>query len=426
MIEFFTLFLVIMSISNIKRRYKIIGGIFISISLYLFLPIPDFIAAKIAWNGQYEHSVIGFTNTPSIQYQRYIILNKISSDEKLISLYLNHKNTAVKCYAFKALLHRNIDHINLLKQGIFDEREISIQFADLVWSNKIGDLLISEYKEQLNKNISVVIDSILLYSNTQLSYKNHILENKVIDKKHYAQVLKLVKNNSTPSALVALAKFQKFKDTIFINQVKHDTLNWNSYFQAISNFPLKNFENSLISIHDYYLTNPSQTIFSLYEAMVSIESTNIQNQLKKVLELEKIQIKDNKEKKRLCIILDSLKKEGYQLRKHTLENQGITLFDTTIKYEELVLDSSIISKISKYVPKKTIRQAEYISDLKTHLDSNINYFISMHKEALYEAIKLSNHDYYINLLPLIHLHQSTKMQIEDRIKQKKIDYDFLY
>lgn len=407
-----------MKIKSIKKRYKIGVLLFIlSFVFSFFLPFSDFIANKIALEGSYQGHSVGFTGSMPMQYVRYVILKKFSDTNKLKDLYINHNSPAVKCYAFRALLNRNVNHLQLLEKGLNDEREIITQFGCIASSSLVGDLLIAEYKEQISDTLHPMIDSLLLYSNIQLNYKNRLLKNKKLPEKYYNQVLKLVKSGNTSSALVALAKYQKSKDTVFIKQALKDTIHWNNYFQAIGHFPLKTFERDLITIHEQHLNGKLFLNYwsteLLYEAIISIKSDNIKKQLQKVIYLDNY-------KKRLHYKLDSLNNLGYKLKKNvsiTSEIDTIQLFDTCSKSQELILDKSIVLEIEKFVSKKVLNKTTQISDLNSYFEENShNNDLSRHKKSMYKALKKAKNDYYNDILSLVNLDELTKKEIETMIE----------
>ena len=52
---------------------------------------------------------VGFSNSASSQYQRFIFLTSMASTKDLITLATNHKNPVVRLYAYQALKKRDID-----------------------------------------------------------------------------------------------------------------------------------------------------------------------------------------------------------------------------------------------------------------------------------------------------------------------------
>lgn len=197
-----------------------------------------------------------------------------------------------------------------------------------------------------------------------------------------------------------MAKYQKLKDTTFINQARYNKNHWDHYFIAIHNFPLDIFENDIITIHEKMLKNKGHyqpTLFALYKAMVTFKSPDIKKQLQKVIDLDSTISFMNEDKKNIHHLLDSLDKQGYVIHKNVFVDDSIQLFDTT--YHELVLDSSIISKVEKHISKQQIKESRQITDLKNLLTEINSYSISQHKKTMQMAIQKCDHDYYKDILP---------------------------
>ncbi len=338
-----------------------------------FAPIPDFVAYKIGMDGSYKESTVGIAAIKPFQYYRYEILESISSTKKLQSLYLNHSSPAVKCYAFKALLNKTgIDHFELLKIGMADEREIPTHRGCFFGSSKVGDILINEAREHLKSKDARVLDSLILYSPNGLDEKKSLLIRIEPKEKYYPQILNLAKNPSHPEAIVALSRFQKLKDTNIINLANSNSSNLYYYLLAIQHFPLPSFEMDLLDIQEQSLSEsiwlPPIETMTLYQSLIRINSPVIKDHLLSVI-----------------IAHDTLS----NLDSH-LDGLSSSNMDETLGILEL-------------------------SDSLRKLKSNMYY----HNEAIYRALTEFENPYYQELLPQVRIEDWQKREFQREIEWSK-------
>ena len=71
--------------------------------------IPNAVKEMAAFNIYETTCTVGFSNSASSQYQRFIFLTSMASTKDLIMLATKHKNPVVRLYAYQALKKKNID-----------------------------------------------------------------------------------------------------------------------------------------------------------------------------------------------------------------------------------------------------------------------------------------------------------------------------
>ena len=71
--------------------------------------LPNAIKEMAAFNIYETTCTVGFSNSTSLQYQRFILLTSLATTEDLIILATTHKNPVVRLYSFQALKKRNAE-----------------------------------------------------------------------------------------------------------------------------------------------------------------------------------------------------------------------------------------------------------------------------------------------------------------------------
>jgi len=264
------------------------------------LPIPDLIAFKIGLNNSVDGETVGFVGFKSSQYKKFEILKVVSSTEKLIALFKKHPREAVRCYSFWALTERKetINFIELLKIGLTDDRIVHVQHGDIGINMTVADFLILQAHGVINKNDSLMLDSLILFSDKNLSSKHYLLMKIKPKKNYYKRISSLALNQKNITAIIALAKFQKIHDIdLIFNQLKDTLIDPYYSLLAIKYMPNDTFANLLIQIQQKDLLSKERysnvSITDLYKALVRIENIQIKNGLESFVEQAK-EIQENK------------------------------------------------------------------------------------------------------------------------------------
>lgn len=276
-----------------KRRYKILIIGVIALLLIWFIPIPGFLAFKIALGNSVKGSAVSITGHKPLQYRQFELLKSVSSTNALIRLYRNHPNASVKCYSFWALTERQdgINHFELLKHGITDTRKVKTMFGCFISSTTVADFLISTSYEVISRKDSITLDSLILYSDLDLRSKNTLLRTLEPDEKDYNRILELANNGLTPEAIITLAKYQNKENISFIKEELAD-INKDPYYSllAIKYFPDSYFIPELINAQKRLLDKSNGVnhiaIRALYKSLVRYDNKQIKQILEKIVEID--------------------------------------------------------------------------------------------------------------------------------------------
>ena len=71
--------------------------------------LPNAVMEMAAFNIYETTCTVGFSNSTSSQYQRFILLTSLATTADLIILAMTHKNPVVRLYSFQALKKRNAE-----------------------------------------------------------------------------------------------------------------------------------------------------------------------------------------------------------------------------------------------------------------------------------------------------------------------------
>ncbi|MDB5120619.1 MAG: hypothetical protein JWN56_1837 [Sphingobacteriales bacterium] len=206
-----------------------------------------------------ESSHIGEGGSPSKQWEKYEQLKKVASNDQLVAL-TNHKNSAVRCYAFQALVTKRSDKIfSILLKHLNDTSRVNTLSGCIGMTKYTGDYFVDvvtpNYVEidiyKLNKAEKETLDSILLNDKSIiLSAKSSILENLRPTTAHYARIRELVENNRNESALRALAKYQRQTDKELIASFFKDDDTQSSALYAVREFPDEYFYQFVTNVFE--------------------------------------------------------------------------------------------------------------------------------------------------------------------------------
>lgn len=193
-----------------------------------------------------ESSHIGEGGSPSDQWDKYEQLKKVSTIDQLVAL-TDHKNSAVRCYAFQALATKRSDKVfPILLKHLKDTAAVQTQSGCIVMTQFTGDYFVDvvtpNYIEidiyKLNQTEKKTLDSILLNDKSiMISAKSSVLENLKPTANNYARIRQLVKDDRDESALRTLAKYQKQTDIELIASFFKDDNTQSSALYAVTEFP---------------------------------------------------------------------------------------------------------------------------------------------------------------------------------------------
>jgi hypothetical protein len=275
-----------------KKRYKtLIFGLLIFLLIW-FIPIPDFIAFKIGLNNSVLGSGVGIAGVKPAQYRRFEMLKAVSSTKKLEKLYKFHPDPAVKCYAFWALTERDkINYFELIKYGLQDDRTITTGFGCILSKSTVADFIINNSRGLLSKQDSLVLDSLILFSNKNLEAQRFLLMSIKPNANYYNRIKELAENTDIPTAIIGLAKFQKSSDIDMIRKELSDSL-IDPYYPllAVKSFPDEVFVTDVIRLQDKMIRKTNgindKAVRALYKALVRLDSEGVKKKLNWVIKLD--------------------------------------------------------------------------------------------------------------------------------------------
>ena len=125
-----------------ERTDKIVEQKPVSINLD---SLPDLkkIVDDIEKRNRVESSHIGVGGSPSKQWDKYEQLKKVATIDQLIAL-TDHKNSAVRCYAFQALATKRFDKMfPILLKHLKDTATVQTQSGCIVITQFTGDYFVN-------------------------------------------------------------------------------------------------------------------------------------------------------------------------------------------------------------------------------------------------------------------------------------------
>ena len=184
------------------------------------------IVTQIESGNRVESSHLGVGGSPSSQWELYQQLKNSTSIDQLISL-TNHKNGAVKCYAFQALASKKSDKLfPILLRHLYDTSSVETQSGCIVMTELVGDYFLNvvtpNYIDlevyKLNESERRIVDSILINDkNIFLSSKFSVLQDLKPTPENYNRIRELVVKDKNQAALITLSKYKKEEDKKLIS-----------------------------------------------------------------------------------------------------------------------------------------------------------------------------------------------------------------
>lgn len=174
------------------------------------------IIKEIEHGNRVESQYIGEGGSPSALYKKYKSLKNIATKNQLIAL-TDHKNSSVRCYAFKALNETNpSEAFSILLKHLTDTSRVITTNGCIGGISYVGDIYLNSVN--LNSKQSKIIDSILFYdSSIILSEKYSVISNKQAISKNYQRLRLLVEKERNENALIILSKYKKQSDVDLIS-----------------------------------------------------------------------------------------------------------------------------------------------------------------------------------------------------------------
>jgi hypothetical protein len=219
-------------------------------------------------------------------------LTRTATKEELIEL-TSHPNGVVRCYAFWALAkQKSIDLLPVLIEHINDTEKILERFGDEGGRKRVGDFMIDlanpAYSDGSNKTLdsteSAGLDSILIYSSSQLYAKDKAIEIAQPTERLYPRIRELAVKTGNQSAVVTLAKYRKLQDiSVILNNREANSRENEGYFytyRAIAEFPRLDFmpllkRNLLQTLGDSHYDNEWSALYRAIAAYKNAESIEL-------------------------------------------------------------------------------------------------------------------------------------------------------
>jgi len=201
----------------------------------VFTPEIEELVAAIAEGDRVESSHIYFGAEPSSQWQRYEKLTELATVEQLIAL-TDHKNAAVRCYAFQGLASKRSDRVfDVLLKHLTDNEIVDTQDGCIGMSTPVGDYLVEVVTMggawyQLDEAQRERLDRILLNDRSvKLAARTRALRAMKPAPDYYARVRELASDERNPASVRLLAKYRNPADvalisTFFESKSDHETL----------------------------------------------------------------------------------------------------------------------------------------------------------------------------------------------------------
>lgn len=149
--------------------------------------------------------------------------SKEASTKELIML-TNHPNPLIRCQSFKALTYRkNINLLPIVIHHVEDDSILKTKNHQSFWSYSVADYFISHSQflfdtnvhSRLDSNQLRILDSVLIYSETQTLAKRTAIINVGPNPHFHSRIVKLAEDNNL-EALTVLAKYRLESDTLLL------------------------------------------------------------------------------------------------------------------------------------------------------------------------------------------------------------------
>ena len=196
---------------------------------------------------QYEYIGNGSLKSPA--YQKFLLLKKTATKDKLIEL-TKHKNPVVRCYAGWALIDNkyselptvfksfldNDSEVTTFTLDMKDEDKISVEFYHRYWNSV-------EILKRSSDLLLIKLDSIALYHpNSDWLLISRALENRIYPKEYDRQIEFLAFYKCNRDALFYLSNWYKAKYvnrlkkgfTDYLQKTEFKTVGVTEYFQVVS------------------------------------------------------------------------------------------------------------------------------------------------------------------------------------------------
>ncbi len=217
------------------------------------------IADSITADNQYKSSGVGYGGVRTSQWERFVTLKDIATNEELQRLTA-HTNSVVRCYSFQALAERHDSTIfSILLNHLKDNEYVSTFQGCIMSSTTVGDFFVnvvtpnyislSAYK--LTELERQTLDSILIFDpQIKLSAKSRLIKDLQPIPRYYERIRQIVKEEKNPTAAITLARFQNENDIDIIkNFFKNEKTEYYAIYAA-REFPHKDFYPALMKIFE--------------------------------------------------------------------------------------------------------------------------------------------------------------------------------
>lgn len=242
------------------------------------------IADSIAADNQYKSSGVGYGGVRTSQWERFVTLKDIATNEELRQL-TNHTNSVVRCYSFQALAERQDSMtFSILLNHLKDNEYISTFRGCIVSGTTVGDFFvnvvtpryISNSAYKLTESEQGKLDSILIFDpKIKLSAKSRLLRDLPPKAQYHERVRQIAKKEKNPTAAITLARFQNENDIDILKDFfKNEKTEYYAVYAA-REFPHKDFYPALVKIFerewkDKYYDYPKWRI--LYQALAKYDN----------------------------------------------------------------------------------------------------------------------------------------------------------
>lgn len=221
------------------------------------------IVKQISKENTVTGSAVGYAGTKPKQWDRFVKLQKKATDKELI-LLTEHKNEAVRCYAFQALVMRNNEKcFEILKAHLTDKKYVETFLGCIMSEERVGDYFIQCVWPPYDKNSftlsdqqKIELDSIIFFDDEiKLSFKDGILKRLKPEPIYYNRIREIVIEEDNLKALVALAKYQNPNDIPIIKKFFNDEENQYWAIYAVREYPDSSFYQDLLSVFEQDWSN---------------------------------------------------------------------------------------------------------------------------------------------------------------------------
>lgn len=205
-----------------------------------------------------------FAAPTASQWIKYEQLKKAASVEQLV-LLTDHKNSAVRCYAFQAIASKYPDRVfNILLNHLHDTAYVDAHMGCLILANRVGDYFIytvtTDFFEKetykLNDKERNILDSILLFDPLiKLDTKSLLLRKFIPTEQKYKRIRQLVEQERNLYALKPLAMYRNQADKELIASFLEDEFTQPTALHVVKDYPDDYYYPFILKIIDKEWTN---------------------------------------------------------------------------------------------------------------------------------------------------------------------------